>query len=141
MTGILLDQILLGRQFAQHDLLLLMIPFDPIEAQCQDIFVDDWLIDREEFTLELVVLVVAVSDPLQHLVKAVIHFLSVELGVVLIEAIVHDRVARVQGLSSDIRLKSYDVETINFFLGLSKICFDLINNSCDLLSLLQVLDG
>lgn len=118
-----------------------MIPFDPIEAQCQDIFVDDWLIDREEFTLELVVLVVAVSDPLQHLVKAVIHFLSVELGVVLIEAIVHDRVARVQGLSSDIRLKSYDVETINFFLGLSKICFDLINNSCDLLSLLQVLDG
>lgn len=140
LTCILIDLFILRWQFGYNDLLLFKIPFRSIEIERQAVFVNDWLVDREELCLILIVITITTSHTLQHLFKTLAHLLAVEAWILGCYCRMNHLVASEHSLGSNIRFKSCNIQTIYFLLGLRKVVLYLINYRYNLNWLLPVLN-
>ena len=109
LTRILIDLFILRWQFGYNDLLLFKIPFRSIEIERQTVFVNDWLVNREELRLILIVITITTSHTLQHLFKTLAHLLTVEAWILGRYCRMNHLVASVHSLGSNIRFKSCNI--------------------------------
>ena len=121
--------------------MLFQVALNSVQIQGQDVLVDNWLINREVLSLEPVILVQALLNPLLHLIKPRVHLLGVKVGLVLAEAALDHLVALGQGLGGDVGLEVNEIIGIDLLLGNLTIMFNCINQICYLLRLFQVLYG
>lgn len=143
--GILLTLIIVllkPPQFVPEELLLLLQMYRGLgRFDLQQVLVDEWLANRQEFSLVLAEFPIAGRDFLQELFDPILHVLHVEFGIVLEKPALNDVITGKQRLRRNEHFQLRDIDGIHSLLGLIIITLNLGHGLCNLARLIELSDS